>query len=198
MKTVVYSLFYLVTILYTQLLRGVVASCVDVEIICTSGVFPTEITWEIKQDDTVLISGGGGETNGITLSTNGVGQNYIAYCWHSVPGYSAFGSYNGNSSTDGPFVYTGFKPAFLLLKMYSGGTDDSWTILDNVRDEFNSVQNNLFANSTAKANDISAHSVDFLSNGFKFRGDGQGVNNSSRAYIYVAFAEQPYEFATGR
>ena len=134
----------------------------------------------------------------VNSSWSATPQTYICYVWHSVPGYSAFGSYNGNSSTDGPFVYTGFKPAFLILKMYSGGIDDSWAILDNARDKFNSVQNNLFANSNAKANDISAHSVDFLSNGFKLRGDGQGVNNSSRAYIYVAFAEQPYELANAR
>ena len=67
MKTVANSLFYLVTILYTQLLSEVVASCVDVEIICTSGEYPEEITWEIKQDDTVLISGVGGETKSACL-----------------------------------------------------------------------------------------------------------------------------------
>ncbi len=129
---------------------------------------------------------------------NNHASDLIAYCWHSVPGFSAFGSYTGNGSADGPFVYTGFKPAWLLIKMYSGGTDDSWVLLDNVRDVDNAVTHSLYPNLSNSESSVTGHSVDFLSNGFKFRANGQSVNNSSRSYIYAAFAEMPFKYANAR
>jgi hypothetical protein len=135
----------------------------------------------------------------------------IAYCWHSVPGYSAFGSFDGNGSTDGPFVYTGFKPAFVMTKLYTGSSNadyHSWSIYDNVRITGNPNHSPLYANRShaeGKRGNTAGDSggdilhVDFLSNGFKCRANGTELNGtSSDKFIYMAFAEQPYEFATSR
>ena len=112
----------------------------------------------------------------------------IAYMWHSVPGYSKMGSYFGNGQTDGKFVYTGFKPAFVLLKRH---TDSSnyWEIRDNKRNPHNPANERLFPN----RNDTKSvgEGIDFLSNGFKIRNSGSGSNSNDKRYIYMAFAEQP-------
>ena len=111
----------------------------------------------------------------------------LAYCWHSVPGYSKIGSYEGNGSTDGKFVYTGFKPAFVLLKRHTDGSN-YWEIRDNKRVTNNPNNERLFPN----RNDTKSvgEGVDFFNNGFKLRNNGSGSNNSGKRYIYMAFAEQ--------
>ena len=122
------------------------------------------------------------------MNTNGNGKNYIAYCWHSVEGYSKVGGwYEGNGSTEGPFIYTGFKPAWLLIKGINIG--NSWQILDNARDPINPVNKVLEPDSTAA--DATGHNIDFLANGFKIRTSDADINGSY-AYWYAAFAEHPF------
>ena len=118
---------------------------------------------------------------------NGSGNNQIYYVFSEVKGYSKFGSYTGNGSADGTFVYTGFKPAFILVKKY---TDSGhWQIVDNKRPGYNVNSNYLRANkSDAEVTDIP---FDILSNGFKTRSTDGSYNASSQSYIYMAFAEEP-------
>jgi len=119
---------------------------------------------------------------------NGSGNSHIAYCFAEKTGYSKFGSYTGNGSTDGTFVYTGFKPAFVLVKCYSGA--DRWFMSDNKRDPDNIVQATLSPNDSA-AEYATQDWGDILSNGFKLRRTGDVYNGSGRTYIYMAFAEEP-------
>jgi hypothetical protein len=133
-----------------------------------------------------VFSIGGGETNG---------ETHVCYCFHSVSGYSAVGSYVGNGSADGTFVYTGFRPAFLLLKK-SSAAGDNWSMYDNKRDIDNVVREYLIPNQNAAA--ASTDTVDFLSNGFKVRNAGAYINTSGATYIYLAFAEAPFKYANAR
>jgi hypothetical protein len=121
---------------------------------------------------------------------NDSGSNYIAYCFAEKTGYSKFGSYTGNGSTDGTFVYTGFKPAFVLTK-YSTSTSGWWQILDNKRDVYNPTSHALFANVNDSEYNLSNYHTDYLSNGFKLRNTQAGGNTSGGSYIYMAFAEEP-------
>ena len=128
--------------------------------------------------------------------TNGSGDTYVAYCFAPIAGYSAFGSYKGNASTDGPFVYTGFKPKFLMIKRTD--TTNSWVIQDTTRSTYNVSQNNIYANSTGAEASYGAELTDILSNGFKQRGTGTSMNASGGTYIYAAFAEAPLKYANAR
>jgi hypothetical protein len=121
---------------------------------------------------------------------------YVAYCFDAVAGYSAFGSYTGNGSADGPFVYLGFRPAYVMIK-YSSGTAD-WIVLDKSRPGYNVIGGNLYPNSSL-AEDTQTK-LDLTSNGFKIRADGSNanVNVSSGTYIYAAFAESPFKYALAR
>ena len=125
-----------------------------------------------------------------------VGSNtqMIAYCVHSVKGYSAVGKYVGNANADGTFVYTGFRPAFVLLKVSS--TTNNWFIFDNKREGYNEDNDTLSPN-LAAAEDNS-YKLDLLSNGFKIRGSQNAHNQSGQTFIYLAFAEQPFKFANAR
>ena len=118
-------------------------------------------------------------------------NNYdmINYCFHSVEAYQKIGTYTGNASSDGPFIHTGFKPAFLMIKTTGS---DSWFMVDNKRETSNSVGDRLFANSSAEEGSESGAQVNFLSNGFKVKGSGGGqgqTNSSGTTYIYMAIAE---------
>jgi len=126
--------------------------------------------------------------------TNGSGNSLVAYCFAPVAGYSAFGSYTGNGSADGPFVYTGFRPAFVLTKRTDSTSD--WQLMDSSRNTYNVANTALFPN-TADA-DTSGYSKDFLSNGFKIRDSGASLNASGGTYIYMAFASNPFKFALAR
>jgi hypothetical protein len=134
----------------------------------------------------------------ISLGTDdnvtGNGDNIIAYCFAEIKGFSKFGSYTGNGSTDGTFVYTGFKPAWVLMKVTS--TTDSWLLMDNKRDTYNQVINQLEPNASNAASDNTARAMDFLSNGFKFRSNNTQNNASGATYIYAAFAENPFVSST--
>ena len=118
--------------------------------------------------------------------TNGAGT-MLAYCFTDVKGYSKFGSYTGNGNVDGPFIYTGFRPAYIMIKSTSGA--GAWAIFDNKRSEYNVVDKQLAANTTEV--DQTSDVLDILSNGFKIRATSNMVNGSGWEYIYSAFAEFP-------
>jgi hypothetical protein len=122
-------------------------------------------------------------------------STYVAYCFAEVEGFSKFGSYTGNGSADGTFVYTGFKPEFFLLKN-STSAGNSWHILDTVRGTFN-VYGPSLANHTNAA-EVTYTIGDVLSNGFKLRDTNQAWNGSGDVYIYMAFAENPFKYSLAR
>lgn len=124
---------------------------------------------------------------------NQTGKNYIAYCFAEKTGYSKFGSYTGNGNADGTFVYTGFKPAWVLIKHASGGTagGESWNLQDVKRSTYNPSIISLFPNTSDADNSTTNNSLDILSNGFKVRTVDNRLNNSGASYIYMAFAEEP-------
>jgi hypothetical protein len=132
---------------------------------------------------------------GAYSAVNKDGDSIIAYCWHSVEGYSKFGSYVGNGSADGPFVYCGFRPAFVMVKRTDA--TNSWCILDNAREAFNPVDKYLLADD-AGSEGTSGLTFDFLSNGFKLKTSSAAVNASGGTYIFMAFAEQPFKFSNAR
>ena len=113
----------------------------------------------------------------------------VFYCFADVKGYSKFGSYTGNGSTDGTFVYTGFKPAWVLIKN-SGRASTSWTLYDNKRPGYNS--DNAYLLPDASDVEASDKDIDLLSNGFKPLLSNNAVNTSGDSYIYMAFAENPF------
>ena len=125
---------------------------------------------------------------GTSIGVNRNTYNYVMYCFAEIPGYSSFGSYTGNGSTDGAFVYTGFSPAFIMYKVTS--TTDSWEMYDTTRQTSNVYGTQLKANlSNAETDDTR---IDILSNGFKARSTNTAVNASGATYIYMAFAENPF------
>ena len=125
---------------------------------------------------------------GTSGDTNRSSSPMIAYCFAEKKGFSKFGTYTGNGSTDGTFVYTGFKPAFVIVKRSSN--TDPWYMTDNKRDPFNVTSKLLLAN--ASDTEYTARTdFDFLSNGFKNRASFTGSNASGDTYIYMAFAENP-------
>ena len=129
---------------------------------------------------------------GTATGTNTNTYTYLAYCWHEVDGFSKFGRYTGNGSADGPFVYTGFKPAMVLVKCTSNaGT--GWEIRDNKRSASggnNPITQVLYPYLTSA--EMTTDNCDFLSNGFKWRSSGGNRNESGYTYIYMAFAEHPF------
>ncbi len=124
---------------------------------------------------------------GSSGDVGGSDRTMIAYCFAEKTGYSKFGSYTGNGSTDGPFIYTGFKPAFVLHKKSSAA--DDWNIFDNKRNPNNVVDKYLIPNNSGAEG--SSTNRDFLSNGFKIRSSSSYVNLSGGTFIYMAFAEAP-------
>ena len=125
---------------------------------------------------------------GTSVTTTNSGDNFIAYCFAEKKGFSKFGSYTGNGSADGTFVYTGFKPAFVIIKQSNDARD--WIMVDNKRNTFNVVNNRLFPNSS-DAQNTSVDALDFTAQGFKIRNTNTTVNVSGGTYIYMAFAESP-------
>ena len=130
--------------------------------------------------------------------TNRSTATYVAYCWTPIAGYSKFGSYTGNGSTDGPFVYLGFRPRYIMIKTSSAVND--WVVLDTSRNTYNAANSTLYPN-LSNAEESPASSVtgiDILSNGFKIR-DAKGFwNASGGTFIYAAFAENPFKYALAR
>jgi hypothetical protein len=139
------------------------------------------------------------DSNG-NANVNKDSSNYVAYVFAEIEGYSKFGSYVGNNSTDGTFVHLGFRPSFLMLKRSSDS--GGWQILDNKRNTFNPVDNYLLPNLQNSEYDGStlspAINVDFVSNGFKLRTTEAVYNSSGGTFIYMAFADQPFRFSNAR
>ena len=136
-----------------------------------------------------------GISNDIWLNNNGV--NYVAYCFAEKQGYSKFGKYVGNGSTNGPFIYTGFKPAWIMVKNIDSGIDH-WHIIDNKRSPNNVVGELLFADlPNAEITYTTEVLFDIVSNGFKLRGNYDHINKSGENIIYMAFAENPFTTSTG-
>ena len=125
------------------------------------------------------------------------GSSMIMYAFSEVAGYSKFGSYTGNNNADGTFIYTGFRPALIIIKKTSDS--GNWTIWDNKRDSYNYSENSLFPNlSSAEETGNQFERWDLLSNGFKLRANGGRNNVSGATYIYLAFAEAPFKYARAR
>jgi hypothetical protein len=132
--------------------------------------------------------------NGTSMSGAG---DYVMYAWAPVEGYSAFGSYEGNGSASGPFVYTGFKPRWIMIKNVDNfGSGYDWFIFDTARDIFNVAENILQANLSSAETD--SDSIDLLSNGFKIRTTANGLNLNAHTHIYCAFAEHPFKISRAR
>ena len=131
---------------------------------------------------------------GNNTRTGSNSHNFVAYCFAEKQGYSKFGSYTGNGNANGTFVYTGFKPAFILFKC-ADTNSTNWVLYDSKRNGYNGSNLALYAD-TNQADD-SGNEPDILSNGFKHTGTGNDRNGSGNAYIYMAFAENPFTTSTG-
>jgi hypothetical protein len=121
-------------------------------------------------------------------------DTYIAYCFHSVEGYSKFGSFQGNSSADGTFVFCGFRPAYVWLKRADANGVD-WSLFDSKRLGYNVDNNNLRAFASSAATEQTDDDIDFVSNGFKCR---RNFANNQGHVIFFAWAEAPFKFANAR
>jgi hypothetical protein len=146
------------------------------------------------QSDGIFTSRGA-TTFGVGTGVAGSATNYVAYCFAPVAGYSAFSSYTGNLSADGPFVYLGFRPRYLLIKA-SAGTASSWLVIDTTRMPNNPANLYILADSAGAEGPFTY--LDINANGFKIRTTNSGVNTSTATYIYAAFAENPFKYANAR
>ena len=149
----------------------------------------------VKNSDTNVFNNTAPTSTLLTVKNVEVnGSSMVAYCFAAVAGYSAFGSYTGNGSTDGPFVYTGFRPRYVLIKRTD--TTENWYIKDTLRPAYNVNDKVLYANHNyAEGTEMN---LDILSNGFKARGTDGGFNASGGTYIYAAFAESPFKYSLAR
>ena len=144
--------------------------------------------WNDVEPDTVNI------TLGSSINTNKTGT-CSGYAFSEKQGFSKFGSYNGNGNVDGTFVYTGFKPSWLMIKVTN--SVDSWRLWDNKRNTFNAMDITLRPNTTDGDYTASANNIDFTAQGFKLRTTSGGYNGSSDTIAYMAFAENPFVTSTG-
>ena len=125
------------------------------------------------------------------------GDTHVAYCFHSVDGYSKVGSYTGNGNADGTFVYTGFRPAYVMIKR-SDGTSN-WELYDTARNPYNGSDLKLYPNlSAVEGADAGGDGIDHLSNGFKLRSTTGGINVNTGAFVYLAFAEVDFKHSNAR
>ena len=157
------------------------------------GSQPTSSTFSIRADTSV--------STGNRYRTNGNGDDYIAYCFHSVDGYSKVGKLHGNSADDGTFVYTGFKPKMVMWKNTEASAN--WFIMDSERNEGgnagNPIRSYLHPNSSAAENWVGTSGIlDFTSNGFKYRASNNSSYNFDYDYIFIAFAETPFKYSNAR
>ena len=129
---------------------------------------------------------------------NGNNLEYIAYCWAEIQGYSKFGKYTGNGDANGPMVYTGFKPGWIMLKRSDSSTNGDWTIYDYKRSATGGPnENNKFLRANGSNTEASASGIDILSNGFKIRSTSSRHNANDSEYIYMTFAEHPFVTSGG-
>jgi hypothetical protein len=163
--------------------KGMGAETQQMALNMTNAVFTDDV---FKSSSSITV------TLGIDTWSNVNTEKYIMYAFAEKKGYSKFGSYTGNGSTNGTFVYTGFKPAWIMVKRTDSTND--WMMFDNKRDTFNTAQKYLRAN----LSNAEAGTTDYVdSNGVKFRRNGNDVNGSGASYIYMAFAENPFVTSTG-
>ena len=151
----------------------------------TSAQANSQNVWNDTAPSTSLVTLG---DNGRSNSSNN--RNYIMYAFAEKQGYSKFGSYTGNNNDDGAFVYTGFKPAFVMVKITAGQTDN-WIMQDNKINSFNGASSQRLRPNSSGAEFSSSNEIDLLSNGFKTHGADGEINGSGFSYIYMAFAENP-------
>jgi len=134
---------------------------------------------------------------GTAANVNSSGNNYVAYCWHSVPGFSKVASYTGNGNANGTFVYTEFKPALVLIRYTGGG--EGWNMQDATRYPDNGLDAKVLRADLSNSEATSgASKIDFLSNGFKHRASDPSLNGNGYNYIYIAFAEDPFKYGNAR
>jgi hypothetical protein len=157
----------------------------------TTAAVATGATWWNSTSPTLSVF-----SVGTSTSTNASTNTYVAYCWAEIAGFSKFGSYTGNGSTDGPFVYTGLRPAFIMWKRTD--TTSNWYIEDSKRLEYNSSLSpyEIYPN-LSNAEGTNGSPI-LLSNGFKLVSSGSGYNASGGTYIYMAFAENPFKNSNAR
>lgn len=136
-------------------------------------------------------------TIGDITAVNRSSGTYVAYCWSQIAGFSSFGSYTGNGSTDGTFVYLGFRPRWIMVKRTDSVSGADWQISDTSENPYNQTSQTLAANDN-RGSTTFAFYADILSNGFKLRGTDGGNNASGGTYIYMAFAENPFKYANAR
>ena len=140
-------------------------------------------------------------TSSVFTYLAGYDWTYVAYCFAEVAGYSKFGSYTGNSANDGPFVYCGFRPRYIMVKSATEnlGPGSGWHIIDTARSPYNAATADLFANASYDEATIgTSYPFDLNSNGFKLRTSNNYINNSGQTYIFMAFAESPFKYALAR
>jgi len=123
---------------------------------------------------------------------NGNTDTFVAYCFTGIEGYSKFGSYTGNGSADGPFVWCGFNPRWIMIKRTDSSTNGEWIIKDTIRNAYNPMDSSLLANSNSAEFSSGNNPIDALSNGFKLRAAGGSTNINGGTYIFAAFAEYPF------
>ncbi len=128
--------------------------------------------------------------DGNSVVNAGSGATYVSFCFAEKQGYSKFGSYVGNGNTDGTFVNTGFRPAFVMVKL-SSASNENWAMYDSKRNPFNTTTSQRLRANTNAAEAASGSEVDLLSNGFKVHDNNAEINSSGATYIYMAFAENP-------
>jgi len=139
---------------------------------------------------------------GTNSSVNAASDTYVCYAFAPIAGYSAFGSYTGNGSTDGPFAFTGMRPAYVMIKNITGSLGN-WVIYDTTRSTYNLSSAKLAANLSVAENDGGSLGgdtigIDILSNGFKIRATGNNHNNSGEVYIFMALAQNPFKYSLAR
>ena len=136
-------------------------------------------------------------TAGDHSGSNRSGDDFISYHWNEVQGYSKFGKYTGNGNADSTFVYTGFRPAWVMIKRTTASSYN-WMIFDNKRNTFNVIDDRLRANTNdAEQTGSSTHILDFVSNGFKIRSSNSAIGGGGDPYVYMAFAEAPFVNSNG-
>jgi hypothetical protein len=134
---------------------------------------------------------------GTDAIVNASGGTYVAYCFSEVSGFSRFGSYTGNGVVDGNFVYTGFRPKWIMIKNATAA-GNGWIIIDTSRSTFNQTTFTLFPNSSGAETNNTTYAIDIVSNGFKVRATDPAINGSTNNIIYAAFAENPFKYSLAR
>jgi hypothetical protein len=159
-------------------------------------------TQRLILNDTGAASGGGWAatpTSTVFSVTTGLylnNDNIVTYCFAPIAGYSAFGSYTGNGVVDGPFIYCGFRPRYVLVKVSTASSH--WAVIDSSRDPYNLTTLRLYPSSALNEAPLVDTTYDLVSNGFKLRTDNNTENYSGQTIIYAAFAENPFKIARAR